>query len=146
MTGRIHGEYEDTSDDQNLDWLPTRENVLMQNDDQVNISKEQRTRSYANDLPRTRTKKNSFSDKYDHTAAFPSSISIPPPGNPPLQDLFSISQEAHAYKILISCQLFGLDHLSVRKYIEYNMYCNCVHNRNNETVEENCDEFRVRWG
>jgi hypothetical protein len=143
VTGIIHGEYEDTSDDQNLDWLATRENVLMQNADQVNISKEQRTRCYANDLPRTRMKKNISSDKYDHTSAFPSSISIQSPGNPSLQDLSSLSQEAQAYKILISCQLFGLDHPSVRKYIHYNMYCNCVRNRNTESVDENCDEFRV---
>jgi hypothetical protein len=143
VTVKIHGEYEDSSDDQNLDWLPTRENVLMQNDDQVNIPKERRTRCYANNLPRTRMKKNSISDKYDHTATFPSSISISTPRNPPLQDLSSISQEAQAYKILISCQLFGLDHPSVRKYIEYKMHCTCVHNRNNETVDENCDEFRV---
>jgi len=137
----VYGGDGDTSDYQNLDWLPTPENTEVQNENQVGVSKEQRTRCYANDLPKT--KKKLSREETDPASAFLSSISIPSSEHSTLQNLSSLSQEVQAYKILVSCHLFGIDDPSVCNCIYYNLYCKCVRDENTETVDENCDEFRV---
>jgi hypothetical protein len=140
LTG-VHGGDDGTSDYQNLDWLPTLEDTKVQNENQVGISKEQRTRCYASDLPKT--KKKMSGEEADPASAFLSSISIQSSEHSTLQNLSSLSQEAQAYKIFVSCHLFGLDDPLVCKCIYHTLYCKCVRDEKAETLDENCDEFRV---
>ena len=132
---------EDKNDDQVIDWLPTLESVMGQNDEEIKVSEEIRTRCYSKDLPRT--EKNVPANKRDAASAFLSSISIPSSKSSLLQGISCLSHEVQVYKVFISCHLFGVDHPSVCKYIHDILLRNCIHNEYNEEVDENCDEFRV---
>ena len=124
-TDETEQDCEDRSDCETVDWLPTRQSVKAQNANQIDVSKEQRCRCYANDLPKARRHTSDDSEKT------------------PIQDLCSLSEEAQAYKIFISCHLFGLDHQSVRKVIYYNLFSTCMPSKYTIKVNEDCDQFRV---
>jgi len=129
-------------DDQAMDWLPTLETVMVKNEEQVDISEEQRTRCYADELPKMQKNVSDDNDNNNPASAFLSSISMSSADNPTLK-LSSLSTEVEAYKFFISCHLFGVEQPSVREYISSKLFSYCVRNNSAKVVDENCDEFRV---
>eukprot|EP00536_Pseudo-nitzschia_multiseries_P016387 jgi/Psemu1/328221/estExt_fgenesh1_pg.C_10980001 len=121
-------------------WLPTRNSISSQNNENAEVLKEVRSKCYADDLPRKN--KRMIVPKSDESDVG-SSNPMSSPGALPLPDLSSASQEVQAYKIFISCHLFGPEHPSIREYIYCNLFRNCFSNENSEKVDKNCDEFRT---
>ena len=132
---------EKTNSDPNMVWLPTHESIMDQNDDESDISLAQRAMCYAKDLPQS--KMNTSGNDRDHASAFLSAIQNSSVRNPFLQNLSSLIQEVHVYKIFIFYHLFGSNHPSMRKHIYRNLLCKCTYDENTETIVENCDEFRI---
>ena len=129
-----NGDNNGNSARQSIDWLPTRDDIMAQSKIQFDVSKNLRSKCYANDLPRTNHK------------VFDSEMDVPPilsSDNMSLPKLSSLSQEAQAYKLYIFCHLFEQNHSLVQEHIYYNLFSNIYSNIGAKTVNDDCDEFRI---
>jgi len=134
--------YDASIDCQNVEWLPTRDSIVCQNNENTDVSKKVRSKCFADDLPR-KNRTISSAEHIGSDTGLSTPIATPSSESLPLPELSSVSQEAQAYKIFIFCHLFGLDHPPVHEYIYYYLFRKCFGNESSQAVNESCDEFRI---
>jgi hypothetical protein len=122
-------------------WVPGREDVLLESQDENDVSDDIRSTCYAPHLPK------SLEVLVHESEMFPDSEDMNMKSKSDMLPKVSSSRiEINAYKVFVLCHMFGPDHPSIGERIYHEFIYNCYQNTWGTWMKNQCDELAVlKW-